>query len=113
MLLLSKEIRSLIQRYLPHQSKKERETEKKTTEWTKQNEQYFVFFFFELQCFVFEQSFVPERKFQTPNNWRYVYKRNRIGILDGTTKDASTKDASTMSSMQKSDPKQTFWWKNE
>tara|TARA_B100000795_G_scaffold49573_1_gene32557 strand:+ start:188 stop:478 length:291 start_codon:yes stop_codon:yes gene_type:complete len=68
---------------------------------------------FELQCFVFEQSFVPERKLQTPNNWRYVYKRNRIGILDGTTKDASTKDASTMSSMQKSDPKQTFWWKNE
>ena len=57
--------------------------------------------------------FVPERKLQTPNNWRYVYKRNRIGILDGTTKDASTKDASTMSSKQKSDPKQTFWWKNE
>jgi len=29
---------SLIQRYLHDQSKKERETEKKTTEWTKQKE---------------------------------------------------------------------------
>ena len=94
------------------QRKREKPRKKQQNGQNKTNN-FLSFFFFELQCFVFEQSFVPERKLQTPNNWRYVYKRNRIGILDGTTKDASTKDASTMSSMQKSDPKQTFWWKNE
>ena len=36
--IIIKGLRSLIQRYLHDQSKKERETEKKTTEWTKQKE---------------------------------------------------------------------------
>tara|TARA_B100000780_G_scaffold236911_1_gene177842 strand:+ start:185 stop:553 length:369 start_codon:yes stop_codon:yes gene_type:complete len=64
--IIIKGLRSLIQRYLHDQSKKERETEKKTTEWTKQNEQFFVFFFFELQCFVNKVLFPNENyKHQT------------------------------------------------